>query len=393
MTRHVRIPLRQLSQPSLLLLLLLLPLLLLVAGGLYTDSGAGSAPAYQNMAAAQEEEGDSMPPEAVQDSVQSTLECVLPPCFGNISAEANQDSVEITLGTGDDGLGMRVVHTFEQTDEPVRLSLVDAGDIYGTTILVTSWDAIDRKKQPSWALPYQIGSEPVAAISKMGARTAEYNLTGAISLADGVYTLEYAYPHTTVFALPDGASMVFVNDRIVELGDKDKIACHGCSMTLYYAKEISSRAETAEIAGYAAFLVGVASSSEVGEFSFDAPRGEISLWVDGTGRQLLDVAIPTELMGEPFTVSLDGKKIIHQKRANGTHTSIAANLESGGLVSISGAPAQHVLQYMQQQMQERQSRGAESPDDGTWTVAAAVAGLAAIAAAAVFTTRRRFSRR
>ena len=377
MTRHVRIPLRQLSQPSLLLLLLLLlpPPLLLAAGCLYTDGGAGSAFAYQNMAAAQEEEDGSMPP------------------------EASQDSIEITLGTGDDGLGMRVVHMLDPADGPVLLPLVDAEGIYETTIRVTSLDDVDRESQPVLALPSEGNTGPVAVIRAADARpaVAEYNLTGAISLADGVYTLEYAYPHTTVFVLPDGASMVFVNDRIVELGDKDKIACHGCSMTLDYAKEVSSGAETAEIAGYAAFLVGVASSSEVGEFSFDAPKGEISLWAGGTGRQLLDVAIPMELMGAPFTVSLDGKKIIHQKRPNGTHTSIAANLESGGLVSISGAPAQHILQYMQQQVQEQvqeqQSGGAESPDDGTWTVAAAVAGLAAIAAAAVFTTRRRFSRR
>lgn len=372
MTRHARIPPRLLSQPS-LLVLLLIPPLLLAAGGLYTDGGAGSAPAYHNMAAAQEEEEEG----------------------GNMQAEASQDSIEITLGTGDDGLGMRVVHTLDPTDGPVLLPLVDAGGVYETTVRVSSLDDVGRENQPVLALPSESKNGPVAVIRAADGQpaVAEYNLTGAISLSDGVYSLEYAYPHTTVFVLPDDASMVFVNDRIVELGDKDKIACHGCSMTLYYAKDISSGAETAEIAGYAAFQVGIASSSGVGEFSFDAPKGEISLWADGTGHQFLDVAIPTELMGEPFTVSLDGKKIIHQKRPNGTHTSIAANLESGGLVSISGAPAQHVLQYMQQQMQVQQPVGAESPDDGSWTVAAAVAGLAAIAAVAVVTTRRRFSRR
>ena len=374
MTRHVRILLRLLSQPS-LLLLLLMPLL--AAGGLYMDGGAGSASAYQNVATAQEEEED-----------------------GSMPAEANQDSIEITLGTGDDGLDMRVVHTLDPADGPVLLPLVDAEGIYETTIRVTSLDDVGRENQPVLALPSESGNGPVAVIRAADTlpAVAEYNLTGAISLTDGVYALEYAYPHTTVFVLPDDASMVFVNDRIVELGDKDKIACHGCSMTLYYAKGISSRAETAEVAGYAAFQVGIASSSGVGEFSFDAPKGEISLWAGGTGRQFLDVSIPAELMGEPFTVSLDDKKIIHQKRPNGTHTSIVANLESGGLVSISGAPAQHILQYMQQQMQQqmqtRQLEDAESPDDGAWMVAAAaVAGLAAIAAAAVFTTRKRFSRR
>lgn len=378
MTRHAKIPPRLLSQPSLLLLLLLLtpPLLLLAAGGLYTDGGAGGALAYHNMAAAQEEEGG-----------------------GSMPAEASQDSIEITLGTGEDGLDMRVVHTLDPMDGPVLLPLVDAEGVYETTVRVSSLDDVGRENPPILALPSESKSGPVAVIRAADGQpaVAEYNLTGAISLSDGVYSLEYAYPHTTVFVLPGDASMVFVNDRIVELGDKDKIACHGCSMTLYYAEEISSGAETAEIAGYAAFQVGIASSSVVGEFSFDAPKGEISLWAGGTGRQFLDVAIPTELMGEPFTVSLDGKKIIHQKRPNGTHTSIAANLESGGLVSISGAPAQHILQYMQQQMQQQmqvqQPVGAESPDDGAWTAAAAVAGLAAIAAAAVFTTRRRFSRR
>ena len=373
MTRHVRIPLHPLSQPSLLLLLLLMPLL--AAGGLYMDGGAERAPAYQNVAAAQGEDDSSMP------------------------AEANQDSIEITLGTGDDGLGMRVVHTLDPADGPVLLPLVDAGGVYETTIRVTSLDDAGRENQPVLALPSEGRIGPVAVIYAADTlpAVAEYNLTGAISLADGVYALEYAYPHTTVFVLPDDASMVFVNDRIVERGDNEKIACHGCSMTLYYAEEISGRAETAEIAGYAAFQVGIASSSGVGEFSFDATKGEISLWADGAGRQFLDVAIPAELMGEPFTVSLDGKKIIHQKRPNGTHTSIAANLESGGLVSISGAPAQHILQYVQQQTQQqtqaRQQGDAGPPDDGTWAVTAAAAGLAAIAAAAVFTTRRRFSRR
>ncbi len=373
MTGHVRIPPRLLSQPPLLILLLPPLLLLLAAGSLYMDGGAGSASAYQNMAAAQEEDG-SMP------------------------AEASQDSIEITLGTGDDGLGMRVVHTLDPADGPVLLPLVDAEGIYETTIRVTSLDDTGRGSQPALVQPSEGRIGPVAVIRAMDAQpaVAEYNLTGAISLTDGVYALKYVYPYTTVFELPDDTSMVFVNDRIVERGDKDKIACHGCSMTLHYAKEISSGAETAEIAGYMAFQVGIASSSEmVGEFSFDAPKGEISFWAGGAGRQFLDVAIPTELMGEPFTVSLDGKKIIHQKRPNGTHTSITANLESGGLVSISGAPAQHILQYMQQQVQQQQQSGdAGSPDDGTWTVAAAaVAGLAAVAAVAVLTTRRRFSRR
>lgn len=376
MTGHVRIPTRLLSQPSLLILLLPpLLLLLLAAGGLYMDGGAGSASAYQNVAAAQEGEDGGMP------------------------AEASQDSIEITLGTGGDGLGMRVVHTLDPADGPVLLPLVDAEGIYETAIRVTGLDDAGLENRPALVQPSEGRTGPVAVIRAMDARpaVAEYNLTGAISLTDGVYALKYAYPYTTVFVLPDDTSMVFVNDRIVERGDKDKIACHGCSMALHYAKEISSGAETAEIAGYMAFQVGIASSSEmVGEFSFDAPKGEISLWAGGAGRQFLDVAIPTGLMGEPFTVSLDGKKIIHQKRPNGTHTSITTNLESGGRVSISGAPAQHILQYMQQQAQQQQQSGdAGSPDDVTWTVAAAaaVAGLAAVAVVAVFTTRRRFSRR
>ena len=214
----------------------------------------------------------------------------------------------------------------------------------------------------------------------------EYGIADAISLEDGIYSLEFAYPHTTVFHMPDNAEVVFVNGRHVELDGKQKIACHGCDMTLEYAHKAPYRTFMAGIDGYATFLVKVSTQSEVTGFEFNVTNGEIIFQTD-EGRQFVTVTVPTDLMTGPFTVSLDGKKIFYQNSANDTHSTIVMRLESGGAISIAGTVAQHILEQHMQDLVQQQDAGS------TQVVIAAVVGLGIVAAVAVITTKKRFNRR
>lgn len=147
--------------------------------------------------------------------------------------------------------------------------------------------------------------------------------------------------------------------------------------------EPPSVTESVEIRDYMTFTVEIVShNAGAGGFGFDE--------ADGAGPQFVTVNIPTDLMHKPFAISLDGQRTMFEGSGNGTHSSIVARLGSSSGAAVAGTLAQHIR--MQQELQLARHSDAPQEGDSLWVVAALAAGLAAVAAAAILITKRRFSR-
>ena len=324
---------------------------------------------------------------------------------------ASQKSISITIGTGADGLDMHVRHILNPSDTKTILRLVDSGSLSGKINIISSSMAdtttiaepADQMAQINGTLVPETNGT-ITVIPPLDAEAAvEYVITDAISTsAGGIHTVQYTYPHTTLVIIPKDTETVFVNGRLIDLGSKQKIACHGCSMTLEYAVKTApnnggDKTYYAQIKNDVSFPIHVASRPDTSGLEFNVTSGEIMLHTDSAaGPQFVTMTIPAQMMTGPFTVSLDEQKILYQDSANDTHSTIVMRLESGGIITVEGMLAESIIAYQQQQQQQQQQHAEQAQDDigisddnDMWmSNVMVVAGTVIVAIAAVIITYR-----
>lgn len=285
--------------------------------------------------------------------------------------EADQKSVSVMLGTGDDGLDMLVKHVISPSDEPAILKLIDVGVLKGGIIITN--DGV-KHHQP-------ISNAKVLTIPPSDSDIkVEYELEDSIRMVDGFSTLELLYLQTIVFYPPGGTDLIFIDDRPLYLGDKDGFACHGCQMILEYAADVPSMTESFQAHDGRTFQAEILTRAEIDSFAFDQSAGVMSFQVSGE-RQFIVVITPA-VIAEPYTVSLDGNKIFFQAHSNNeTHVWFSMRPETGGTVKI-GGPASLVGMVPPTM--------ADEPATSDAMITVTVAGIATAAAViAILLTRRR----
>lgn len=242
--------------------------------------------------------------------------------------EANQKSISVVLGTGDDDLNMLVSHVVHPSDEPTALGLIDVG-VLKDGVLATNNNTAGRQLVPDAGIVIIPPSDEDTKI--------EYELEGAIRMVDGFYTLEFLYRQTTVFYPPDDAELIFIGNRVLDLGNKSGFACHGCQMVLEYATDIPTKTEFFQTHDEMTIPVEVTTHAKTDSFAFDEITGELSFQISGE-RQFVVVTIPKTMMTEPYTVSLDGNRIFFQKHSNNEEAEVWFNMrpETGGIITIDG---------------------------------------------------------
>lgn len=237
--------------------------------------------------------------------------------------QAKQELVELQIGA----LGeLSVKHVVRDSDMSRELELVG-----GTTHNITVLD--EHGGEIAFAMTgngrgvlLPASEEPIII---------QYDLLDELELVDGVWTLEFSYPETTSVLMPDGPGLIFVNGNPVSLGDKPGIKCHGCSMLLEYILDEPSIFERVTWEEHE-FLVEIRTLSETGMLEFDQPGRGIGLDIHEGGR-FVTVVIPVELLGNPYSVFLDGEKIrFHEYISNGTHVWLNARPDSAGRMDIIG---------------------------------------------------------
>lgn len=239
------------------------------------------------------------------------------------AVQADHESVELQINA----LGkVQVKHVIKDSGDAQQLKLIDGilanisvRDARGNDIAFTEAD----------------DGMHILLSSSEEDTVVEYDLLDGIVQEDGVWTMDFSYAETTSVLVPDGVDLIFVNGKPVYMGEKNGIKCHGCYMLLEYIMDEPKTFETVKWEEDE-FLVEIRTLADIDRFEFDQPSKSIKFDV-GDGQKFVTAIIPTELLGDPYSVFLDSEKIyFHEYINNGTHVWLNTKPDSGGQMEIIG---------------------------------------------------------
>ena len=241
----------------------------------------------------------------------------------NIAEKVNQKSIEVIINDKGD---VHIKHIVGSSNSPKQMELVDG--------IVENLIITNEKGEEQ--LLTRIGNNDAVMIFPSNDNSIiEYDLNGVLSEKNNVWTWEFRYLETTSFLFPEKLDLIFVNDRPVNLIDRNGISCHGCQMILEYSidepKNITKvNWENKE------FFVEIRTFADIENFNFNQPAKEISFNINNDN-QYVTTVIPLELLWRPYTVFLDDEKIsFHEYNNNGTHVWINLQPDTIGKISIIG---------------------------------------------------------
>jgi hypothetical protein len=241
----------------------------------------------------------------------------------NIGEKANQKLVKVIISDEGD---IHVKHIVSSSNSPKQVKLIDGA--------VQNLMINDEKGKEQ--LLTIIGDNDAVMISPSDNDSIiEYDLNNVLSQKDNVQTWDFRYLETTSFIFPEKLDLIFVNDRPVNLDDKNGISCHGCQMILEYSinepKNIMRvNWEDKE------FFVEIRTFADIENFNFNQPAKNITFDVSGEYR-FVTAIISTGLLAGPYSILLDDDEILfHEYNNNGTHDWISLKPETSGEITILG---------------------------------------------------------
>lgn len=141
----------------------------------------------------------------------------------------------------------------------------------------------------------------------------EYDVKGTVMKKDGLWTLDYEYLADTIFYLPKEIKLIYINNSILNLENKNGIFCHGCKAKIEYEStptEITKTVQWEE----KKFDVKIITLAKISSLNLDQPNKKISFDVKENNKYIT-LIIPKELLGNPYQVLLNGEPILKQERA------------------------------------------------------------------------------
>jgi len=241
----------------------------------------------------------------------------------SIGEKANQKSVKVIISDEGD---IHVKHIVSSSNSPKQVKLIDG--------IIKNLMITDEKGEEQ--LLTIIGNNDAVTISPSDNDSIiEYDLDRVLSQKDNVWTWDFRYLETTSFFFPEKLDLIFVNDKPVNLDDKNGISCHGCQMILEYSIN-----EPKNIMGInwedKEFFVEIRTFADIENFNFNQPTKNITFDVSDENRFVAAI-IPSELLAGPYSILLDDDEILfHEYNNNETHVWISMKPESSGEITILG---------------------------------------------------------
>ena len=234
--------------------------------------------------------------------------------------KAEQKSINVVINSSNE---VHVKHVIASSNSPKQIELIK-GTV--TNIIVSD----EEGKEKQFGI---IGDNTDIMIYPSEQNTiVEYDLGNVLFLKDNVWTWDFRYLEKTSFMIPKEVNSVFVNNKLVYLGEKNGITCHGCQMTLEYSINEPKILENIKFENKE-FLIETRTFAEINQFNFDQSTKSISFEVNGKN-QFVTVIIPLELLPKQHNVFMGDEKILFHEYNNGTHVWLNIRPNNSGNVSI-----------------------------------------------------------
>ena len=225
----------------------------------------------------------------------------------SVGEEANQKLIEVELNKSEI---VNVKHVISASGNPVSVNLFEG--VITESIIVKNSNGDEKE---FGVVAYGGGIESITIFPSNSDIIIKYNLEDTSTLYENLWTVGIGYSETFSILFSEETGLFFLNNNIIELGNKKGISVNGGGNAIiqYYDKipkiieEVSLKEDK--------FNVEIITNSKIDEFNFDQELKSINFQVNEKNK-FVTVSMEKELVGDPYVVLLNNEKIVYSKSVN-----------------------------------------------------------------------------
>ena len=251
----------------------------------------------------------------------------VPVANAQFGAPAYQKSTHLII---DELNNIEAKHVIGFSNDPVMVNLFEGA--ITESITVTNEDG----KELEFAI---VGMSDYGAVTIFSAdknTIIKYNLENMFRQSDNLLTLNIGYPKTFGILFSEKTDQIFLNNQIIQLGDKKGISINGGGyVNVEYYSEMPKIIQEVQWKEDK-FNVEIITDSKIDRFNFDQESKSISFQVNEKNK-FVTISMEEELLGGPYVILLNDEKIMYTKSSSKeNHVSLSMKPESPGEIIIIG---------------------------------------------------------
>lgn len=251
----------------------------------------------------------------------------VPVANAQFGAPAYQKSTHLII---DELNNIKAKHVIDFSNEPVMVNLFEGA--IPESITVTNEDG----KELEFAI-VGMGDYGSVTIFKATENTIiKYDLKDMFWYSDNLLTLNVGYPKTFGIIFSEKTDQIFLNNQLIQLGDKKGISINGGGYAdVAYYSEMPKKIQEVQWKEDK-FDVEIITDSKIDEFNFDQESKSISFQVNEKNK-FVTINMEEKLLGGPYVILLNNEQIKYSKYSiKENHISLSMKPESSGEIIIIG---------------------------------------------------------
>mgnify|MGYP003987360323 FL=1 len=251
----------------------------------------------------------------------------VPIANAQLGAPAYQKSTHLII---DELNNIEAKHVIGFSNDPVMINLFEGA--IPESITVTNEDG----KELEFAIVGMGDYGSVTIFSADKNTIIKYNLKDMFWYSDNLLTLNVGYPKTFGILFSEKIDQIFLNDQIIQLGDKKGISINnGGYVNVDYYSEMPKIIQEVQWKEDK-FNVEIITDSKIDEFNFDQESKSISFQVNEKNK-FVTINMEEKLLGGPYVILLNDEQIKYSKYSiKENHISLSMKPESPGQITIIG---------------------------------------------------------
>ena len=251
----------------------------------------------------------------------------VPIASAQLGAPAYQKSTHLII---DELNNIEAKHVIGFSNDPVMVNLFEG--VIVESITVTNEDG----KELEFAISGMGDYGSVTMFSADKNTIIKYDLKDMFWNSDNLLTLNVGYPKTFGILFSEKTDQIFLNNQLIQLGDKKGISINGGGyVNVEYYSEMPKKIQEVQWKEDK-FNVEIITDSKIDEFNFDQESKSISFQVNEKNK-FVTINMEEKLLGGPYVILLNDEQIIYSKYSiKENHISLSMKPESPGQITIIG---------------------------------------------------------
>ena len=253
---------------------------------------------------------------------------VIPIADAQFGTPAYQKLTQLTI---DESENIQAKHVTGVSNSPVSVNLFEGA--ITDSITVTN----EEGKELEFGITNLTDYGAVTIFSPHQSAIVKYDLKNMFREVDNLLTLNIGYPKKFSILFSEKTELIFLNDQIIQLGDKKGISINtGGYVNVDYYDKIPKIIEEVTWEENK-FNVEIITDSQIDEFSFDQEARSISFQVNEKNKFVI-VTMEEELIGSPYIILLNNEKVLYTKSVSKeNYVSLSIKPQVSGEIIISNS--------------------------------------------------------